>query len=130
MYLIYAVPLPQTWSHLPTQYKSATHTPNDTSDPNDNHTSQHVSRRCKSPLFFKLFKTIFIISSLNLFSVKNLICKLLQLQQFADVAKKVAAFKKQPEESIFAEFYSLYKQATTGDINISKLKLHSLAPQY
>jgi acyl-CoA-binding protein len=41
-------------------------------------------------------------------------------QEFADVAKKVAAFKKTPEESVFAEFYSLFKQATTGDINVGK----------
>ncbi|XP_059471631.1 acyl-CoA-binding protein-like [Neocloeon triangulifer] len=35
--------------------------------------------------------------------------------QFADTAKKVAAFKTVPEEGVFAEFYSLYKQATAGD---------------
>ncbi|XP_065346920.1 acyl-CoA-binding protein-like isoform X2 [Cloeon dipterum] len=39
----------------------------------------------------------------------------MSLAEFKEVAAKVAAFKTVPEEAVFAEFYSLYKQGTAGD---------------
>ncbi|VDM27545.1 unnamed protein product [Toxocara canis] len=44
------------------------------------------------------------------------------VQEFEEAAEQVKKLKSRPPDDIFLKCYSLYKQATVGDINITKPK--------
>ena len=81
------------------------------------HTHTHTHR------INKQVNHLFLIFALNLTSTYSVqMFSFFELQEFKAVAEKIRNLAKTPTNDEYAEMYSLYKQATSGDCDRSKYR--------